>query len=138
MLPSSSKVKIKLSPRQNFSFSSGSIGQLLSAGEKFLTQKGIATSRLTAELLLALVLQCDRTALYQRLNEEVMGDPLREFWRLMERRGNHYPLQYLTGHQEFWSLDFEVTPGIFIPRPDSEVVVEEVIKHNTLPHPIRS
>ena len=54
----------------------------------------------------------------------------------MERRGTHYPLQYLTGHQEFWSLDLLVSPGVFIPRPDTEVLVEAVLEHNTSPNPI--
>lgn len=125
-----------MSPEQNLSHSSQTIGQLLSEGEDFFTQKGIHPNRLMAELLLALVLECDRPALYQRLNEEVVGDPLKEFWRLVERRGNHYPLQYITGHQEFWSLDLLVSPGVFIPRPDTEVVVEAVIQHNVSPSPI--
>lgn len=127
---------IKLSPEQNLSHSSQTIGQLLSEGEDFFTQKGIPTSRLTAELLLALVLECDRPALYQRINEEVAEDHNREFKKLLEWRGAHYPLQYITGHQEFWSLDLLVSPGVFIPRPDTEVVVEAVIQHNVSPSPI--
>jgi len=135
MFPSTPNIKVRLRP-QSFSHSSRTIGQLLTEGEGFLSRKGVHPSRLTAELLLAKVLECDRIALYQRINEEITGVPLREFYRLLEKRGTHYPLQYITGHQEFWSLDLLVSPGVFIPRPDTEVVVETVIQHNTSPNPI--
>ena len=136
MFPSTPIGKVRLNPEQNLSHSSLTIGQLISEGEAFLSQKGIHPGRMTAELLLTLVLKCNRTTLYQRINEEVAEDSLKEFHRLLERRGTHYPLQYLTGHQEFWSLDLLVSPEVFIPRPDTEVLVEAVIQHNTSPNPI--
>ncbi len=136
MYPSTSLRKIPLNPQQNLSRSPPTIGQLISQGEAFLSEKGIHPGRLTAELLLAKVLQCDRSSLYQRIHEEVAEASMGEFYRLLERRVSHYPLQYLTGHQEFWSLDLLVSPGVFIPRPDTEVLVETVIQHNTSSNPI--
>ncbi len=131
---STSLRKIPLNPQQNLS--PRSIGQLISEGEALLSQKGIHPGRLTAELLLAKVLHCARASLYQRIDEEVVKVSIGEFHRLLERRGTHYPLQYLTGHQEFWSLDLLVSPGVFIPRPDTEVLVESIIQHNTSSNPV--
>jgi len=136
MYPSTSLRKIPLDPQQNLSLSPRRIGQLICEGEAFFSRKGIHPGRLTAELLLAKVLQCDRPILYHRIDEEVAKASMEEFYRLLKMRGSHYPLQYLTGHQEFWSLDLLVSPGVFIPRPDTEVLVEAVIRHNTSPNPL--
>lgn len=94
----------------------------------YLSKKGINTARLDAELMLAYLLKTDRTHLYMNFDQPLHKDELTNFKKLLERRANHEPLQYITGCQEFWSLPFKVSPSVLIPRPETELLVEESIK----------
>lgn len=78
--------------------------------------------RLDAEVLLCHVLGIDRTELYRRLPLP-LATPLDHFWELVERRARGEPVAYLTGHREFYGLDFLVTPATLIPRPETEYLV---------------
>jgi release factor glutamine methyltransferase len=82
---------------------------------------------LAAELLLMHVLQRDRAWLYAHPEYELSSEQAAAYDGLIERRSAGVPTQYLTGHQEFWGLDFEVGPGVLIPRPETEHVVEVVL-----------
>jgi release factor glutamine methyltransferase len=101
------------------------IREALSAGESFLTSLGIANSRLDAELILCDLAQMDRTALLTHLDR--LLDPLEEtvFWEWLDRRARNYPMQYLRGFQEFYGRVFQVNPNVLIPRPETEILVEE-------------
>ena len=94
----------------------------------YLSKKGIDTARLDAELMLAYLLKTDRTRLYMNFDQPLNKDELTSFKKLLERRAKHEPLQYITGKQEFWSLSFKVSPSVLIPRPETELLVEESIK----------
>lgn len=94
----------------------------------YLSKKGINTARLDAELMLAYLLKTDRTHLYMNFDQPLNKDELTNFKKLLERRAKHEPLQYITGEQEFWSLPFKVSPSVLIPRPETELLVEESIK----------
>ena len=74
------------------------------------------------------MLGIDRTYLLTRSEEEIDEARYREYLALVERRATGEPLQYITGHQEFYGLDFIVTPHVLIPRPETEFLVERVIK----------
>lgn len=91
--------------------------------------------RLEAEVLLAHVLGWSRTKLLAESRHQVEEEQAAEFARLIERRGSGYPLQYLTGHQEFMSLDLVVKEGVLIPRADTEVLVEKAIDILNTNHP---
>lgn len=93
----------------------------------FLTEKGLVNSRLEAELLLGKVLNRDRVSILAGFEDFMTEDKLLEFFQLVERRAEHFPLQYLTGHQEFMSLPFYVEEGVLIPRADTEILVEAVL-----------
>lgn len=94
----------------------------------YLSKKGINTARLDAELMLAYLLKTDRTRLYMNFDQPLNKDELTNFKKLLERRAKHEPLQYITGCQEFWSLPFRVSPSVLIPRPETELLVEEGIR----------
>jgi release factor glutamine methyltransferase len=79
---------------------------------------------LAAELLLLHVLGRDRTWLYAHPEEQVSSADADRFFALITRRANGEPTQHLTGKQEFWGLEFEVTPDVLIPRPETEHVIE--------------
>jgi len=96
-------------------------------GQKLLEDERIAAPRLTAEVLLAHAVGCDRTWLFAHSDEE-----LREVWwihygRYLHQRMGGKPTQYITGRQEFFGREFRVTPDVLIPRPETEHVVETVL-----------
>lgn len=94
----------------------------------YLGRHGSETPRLDAEVLLAFACNCPRIQLYTRYDEE-LPEPVRARMReLVRRRADAEPVAYLVGHREFFSLDFEVTPDVFIPRPDTETLVVEALE----------
>jgi release factor glutamine methyltransferase len=93
-------------------------------------KKGIPNPRLDAELLLAHVLKCKRVDLYTGFEKTVSDRHLAEFKALIERRDKREPLQYIIGETEFWGLKIKVTPDVLIPRPETELLVEEALKQS--------
>lgn len=79
---------------------------------------------LAAELLLMHVMVCDRAWIYAHPEAELSELASGNFFELIARRASGVPAQYLTGKQEFWGLEFEVTPAVLIPRPETEHVIE--------------
>ncbi len=104
------------------------IQQLLQQARTALDVRGLATPRLDAELLLAFSIDRERHFLYAHPAKELSGVELKRFRSLVERRIKGEPVAYITGRKEFWSLDFEVTPDVLIPRPDTEILIEEILK----------
>lgn len=100
---------------------------LLKEGKDCLAKAGLDEPRWEAELLLAGALRTDRLRLYIRLREAVPEEQCRKIRRLFEARAARVPLQHLTGVQEFWGLPIEVTPAVLIPRPETEILVEEAV-----------
>lgn len=89
----------------------------------------VASAALAAELLLMHVLGHDRAFLYAHPEFELDTKQSARFLELVQQRAAGTPVQYLTGHQEFWGLDFEVNPSVLIPRPETEHVVEVALAH---------
>lgn len=94
----------------------------------YLEQKGVDGARLDAELLLADALGLDRVGLYLNYDRPLSPGELSVYRQRVGRRAGREPLQYILGTTEFWSLPFAVTPAVLIPRPDTEVLVEEALK----------
>jgi len=92
-----------------------------------LAAAGIEESRLHAEVLIFHVLHCDRAHLFAHPERELTSAELSQYEQFVARRAAGEPLQYLTGHQEFWKADFLVTPAVLIPRPETEHLVEAVL-----------
>jgi release factor glutamine methyltransferase len=90
--------------------------------------KCVSEPRASAEVLLAHVLGLSRLDLYLRYDQPLAPDELSRFKALMLRRRAGEPVAYLTGHREFWSLDFLVTPGVLIPRPETEILVSAAVE----------
>ena len=96
----------------------------LKRGIAELRDANVPSYTLAAELLLLHVLGRDRAWLYAHPEEVVPGLEAHRFLSLILRRAEGEPTQYLTGKQEFWGLEFEVTPDVLIPRPETEHVIE--------------
>jgi release factor glutamine methyltransferase len=90
-----------------------------------------AEARLHAEILVSHVLgregSCDRAYLFAHPERELTEAEQSQYDALIARRASGEPLQYLTGHQEFWKADFLVTPDVLIPRPETEHLIEQVL-----------
>jgi len=84
-------------------------------------------ARLHAEVLVFHVLGCDRAYLFAHPERELTEAEQSHYDALISRRAAGEPLQYLTGHQEFWKADFLVTPAVLIPRPETEHLIEQVL-----------
>ncbi len=84
----------------------------------------VPSHTLAAELLLMHTLQHDRTWMYTHPEAPLDATGEENYFRLVSRRAAGEPVQYLTGRQEFWGLEFEVTPAVLIPRPETEHLVE--------------
>ena len=94
----------------------------------YFRTKGVQEPRASAEVLLAHTLGVSRLDLYLRYEQPLTPEELARFKALMVRRRKGEPAAYLTGHREFWSLDFQVAPGVLIPRPETEILVEAGIE----------
>jgi release factor glutamine methyltransferase len=105
-------------------FFSGTVGDTLRYGVLKLDQAGVPSAPLAAELLLMHVLGRDRTYLYAHPEKQLVAAQAEAFLALINKRSAGTPTQYLTGHQEFWGMDFEVTPDVLIPRPETEHLIE--------------
>jgi len=101
--------------------------QALGKARDILVKSNIADASLEGELLLRHALGIDRVQLYIDLDKELTPQQEEAFRRLLERRLNGEPAAYITGHREFYGLDFAVNPAVLIPRPESELLVETVL-----------
>ncbi len=92
-----------------------------------LTAERVPSPRMNAELLLMFTLDCDRAYLFAHPERELTEEEQSRYEAALAERARGGPAQYITGHQEFWGLDFIVTPAVLIPRPETEHVVEKVL-----------
>src|SRR5205823_5049838 len=106
---------------------SWTVGRLLTWTTDYLKRRGSESPRLDAEVMLAHVLKWQRVQLYTRFAEGVGEGPRGGFRELVRRRAEGAPVAYLVGRKEFYSLAFEVSPAVLIPRPESEFVVVEFL-----------
>jgi release factor glutamine methyltransferase len=101
--------------------------ELLAAGTRLLDASS-DSPRLDAELLLAHVLERPRTYLYQTLSATVPAEAAARYAALLGQRATHRPLAQITGTREFWSLDLRVTTDTLVPRPETELLVEQALR----------
>jgi release factor glutamine methyltransferase len=93
-----------------------------------LTAAGVGSPRLNAELLMMFTLGCDRAYLFAHPERKLTGEEQSRYEGALNQRAHGTPAQYITGHQEFWGLDFIVSPAVLIPRPETEHVIETVLR----------
>jgi release factor glutamine methyltransferase len=96
--------------------------------QDYLGKKSIPNPRLESELLLSHILGCDRVGLYLNYDMTLSPGELEGFRGVIKRRMAGEPLPYITGYQEFWSIRFKVGSPVLIPRPETEVLVEEAFR----------
>ena len=103
------------------------LAQALHEATEALRAAGIEDAWLEAEVLLRHTLDLDRAHLYARLQEDLSGGDQAVFHSLLARRLAHEPTAYIVGQREFYGLDLETTPAALIPRPETEILVQEAL-----------
>jgi release factor glutamine methyltransferase len=103
------------------------IAEVLKLSADYLQKHGSDSSRLDAELLLAHALKLRRLDLYLKFDKPLGEPELVAYRALVASRGKGEPVAYLIGHKEFMGLDFEVTPDVLVPNPDTEVLVQRAV-----------
>ncbi len=104
------------------------ISGALSWGSRLLKERGIESPRVNAELFLRKVLKIDQVDVYLYHDRALTQSQFASYKSLINRRIRGEPTQYILGRREFWSLDLRVTPEVLIPRPETELLVEEALK----------
>lgn len=102
--------------------------ELVKTTAEFLGKKGVQSPRLDAEVLLGHVLHCKRLQLYILFERPLTADELNAYRELVRRRATREPVSRILGVREFMGLDFLVTPAVLSPRPETEILVEQVLK----------
>jgi release factor glutamine methyltransferase len=106
---------------------SASIRELLKQGEDRLAERGVPNARRNVEWMLCHALSCRPLELHVRSGEPVGGAQLETYLRGVARRARREPLQHILAGTEFMSLPYDVRPGVFVPRPETETLVEETL-----------
>jgi release factor glutamine methyltransferase len=104
-----------------------SIADAILRGTNTLRKAGVTEARREAGSLVAHVLNRDRSFIIGHAEDLISAEQLELFRMATERRAKGEPLQYITGHQEFFGLDFEVTGDVLIPRPETELIIETAL-----------
>ena len=104
--------------------------KILEWTKQYFKSKGVENPRLDAEVLLCAVLHCERIMLYANFEQPLEDKELAQYRKYVQRRGNLEPLAYILGHKEFMNSNFKVSKDTLIPRPETELLVEELIKMN--------
>src|SRR4030066_2469653 len=94
---------------------------------QYLSQKGIESPRINAELLLANILCCKRLDLYLSFERPLSEAEMQKYREHIKRRGTFEPLQYIVGKVEFYGLELKENPSVLIPRPETELLVESIL-----------
>lgn len=109
------------------------VSNLIHWASKILQGHGIDSPRLDAEVILSHLMDCKRIDLYVNPDKPVEKTTVASYKRAIQKRAQRVPLQYITNHAEFMSLDFYVDERVLIPRPETELLVEAVIKRSQIP-----
>jgi len=114
------------------------VKSLLAEAVCVLESAGVATPRLDAEVLLAEAMNVRREALISKPDKVLDADVTQRFREFVERRRQREPVAYILGRKEFWSMEFQVSPDVLIPRPDTECLIEHflnLVKSQPVPAP---
>ena len=104
------------------------VDTLIKKGSEILKKENIISYKIDSELLLSKVLGRDRVSILINGEKDVSSKIKLNYLDLIMRRKRHEPISYITNNKEFWSLDFTVNKNVLIPRPDTEIIVENVLK----------
>lgn len=119
---------METSPPENQNEPIWTVQKILNWTTGYLQKQNCESPRLESEVLLAHARGCQRIQLYTDFNNPVDEQIRSKMRNLVKRRAKGEPVAYLVGHREFFSLDFHLVPGVFIPRPETESLVLEAVE----------
>ena len=102
--------------------------EILNRGSKILKLNNIKSYNLDSEILLSSTLKLDRSQLILNLDKKIENKEKKNFLNFIKRRTKNEPIAYITGYKEFWKSSFKVDKNVLIPRPDTETIIEQVLK----------
>ena len=97
-------------------------------GSSILKKNGIKTSRLDSEILMSKAINKDRVFMILNSNQNLEKKSLNCFFDLIKKRSIGTPVSYLTGKKNFWNNEFKINENVLIPRPDTELIIQEALK----------
>ncbi|MBX7041953.1 MAG: peptide chain release factor N(5)-glutamine methyltransferase [Ignavibacteria bacterium] len=104
------------------------VSEFVSSARQRLEEAGIDEARLTAELIMCEVLECGRMDLYLNFDKPLQGQETQKLEKFLSGRLSGEPLQYIFGHANFFGYEFFVDSSVLIPRPETELIVDAVLK----------
>ena len=104
------------------------IGKAIIEATNILLKKGIKSSQLDSEILMSKVFKKDRKFIILNLQKKIKKSLFYSFKEFVYQRSCGKPIAYLTGKKNFWSNEFVINQNVLIPRPDTEIIIEEVLK----------
>ena len=104
------------------------IKNAIEEGTNILKKNGIKSYSIDAEILMSKTIKQDRKYIILNLDVDLSLNSLKYFKKLIQQRSLGKPIAYITGQKEFWKYQFKITEGVLIPRPDTEIIIEEVLK----------
>ena len=102
--------------------------EILNQGSKILKLNDVKSYNLDSEILLSSSLKLDRSQLLLNLDKIIENKEKEIFFNFIDRRSRNEPVAYITGYKEFWKSSFKVDKNVLIPRPDTETIIEQVLK----------
>jgi len=102
--------------------------EILNRGSKILKLNNIKSYNLDSEVLLSNILKLDRSQLILNLDKKIKNKEKKNYLNFIKRRTKNEPIAYITGYKEFWKSSFKVDKNVLIPRPDTETIIEQVLK----------
>ena len=102
--------------------------EILNQGSKILKLNDVKSYNLDSEILLSSSLKLDRSQLLLNLGKIIENKEKEIFFNFIDRRSRNEPVAYITGYKEFWKSKFKVNKNVLIPRPDTETIIEQVLK----------
>ena len=102
--------------------------EAIKKGNSILKKSGIKSYKLDSEILMSKVFQKNRIDIILNSNKDLSDDEIILYNNLIEQRSKKKPIAYLIGKKEFWKYEFDVTKDVLIPRPDTEIIIEQTLK----------
>ena len=104
------------------------ISQAINIGTQFLIKNNIKTPSLDSEILMSKAIKKDKKFIILNSSQKIKENSFKYFKSLIEQRSNGKPVAYLIGNKSFWNYQFKISSDVLIPRPDTELIIQEVLK----------